>query len=81
MRSLDFCELMFHYWKYVWRKILFEHSLIIFDRGILAALALRDDGIVASARDDGFDIHPAAMKCGRDAAPLDRRSSREFYFR
>src|SRR5437660_3978026 len=75
MRSLDLGELMFHNRKYVWRKILFENSLIVFDRGIFTALALRNDRVVASSCDNGFDIHPASMKCSRDCARFRRRSS------
>jgi len=35
--------------QHVWRKVLFQYSLIVFNRRILAALAFRNDGFVASS--------------------------------
>src|SRR5262249_33781744 len=67
MRPFDLRKLMLHYRKHIWRKILFQHPLIILHSSVFAPLAFRDNRITVSACYDRFDVDPPAIECARHA--------------
>src|SRR5689334_7419486 len=81
MSPLDLGVLVLDDGQDVRRKVLLEHSFIIFECRIFTAFTLRNDGFGAAAGHDGLDVHPASVECRGDAAAFFRGSAELPHFR